>query len=303
MSRQPMVGERRRLVGRKRKAKSVPAPRPTPALKATVTKILNSKTETKYVSQFIQNVTTPANMGYVREVLNSSDANTRLRTILPLVEQGVGPNQRIGIAITPVKFRVTIRYYVDHPNTRGFECHVRQFLLTSKSIRNSTLWSGATIGTQQGNMLDKGDGTNTFPDYGVSKDTWSHTQYPLAKETFTPLPRGNKTFKFGKQAGTPQNAQVAAGAGETPYAPQHALEHTSVVNINCPKLKYEQDGVNYVLPTNFCPLWGACGYVVTSEDNAQYRQLLGEISGGGIGVPSTPLIRYTIFSELWFKDD
>jgi len=242
----------------------------------------------------------PANQDYVREVLNSSDANTRLRTLLPQVSKGTGANQRIGNAITPIKFRVSITYYLDQTNTRGLECHVRQFLLTAKGVKNGTQWANYQTEAQS-NMLDYGDGTNGFPDYGASKDTWANVSYPLAKETFTKLPKGNKTFKFAKQPGYIQNE--GAGDGLAVFAPNRVVDHKSVVSIKCPKLKYEEAGVNLTIPTNFCPLWGACGYVITSDDNAQYRQLLGAISGGGIGVPANPIVRYTILSELWFKDD
>jgi len=277
---------------------------PSAPLARAIRSVINKSTETKYVSQMIQNVSTPANEGYVREVLSGVDANTRLRGVIPNLSQGVGSNQRIGTMITPTKLRVTVKYYVDYSNERALECYVRQFLLTAKSIKNPALWQGQEQ-TFQSNMLDVGNGTNTYPDYGASQDTWSHTQWPITNETFSKLPKGNKTFKFSKQPGFIQNA--AGNSGVTPYAPGRVVEHTSVFTIKCPKLKYEQfveQGLNnYVQPTNFCPLWGACGFMITNENNAQYRQLLGAISGGGVGVPATPLIRYTIFSEMWFKDD
>ena len=266
---------------------------------------MNKMTETKYVSQTIQSVSNPGNEGYVRESLNAGDANTRLRTILPNLGQGVGSNQRIGTVITPVKVRVTIRYYVDQTNERAFRLHVRQFLLTSKSVKNPAMWP--TEGdSQTKNLLDNGDGTNTFATYGVDRNSWLTISKPINKTAFTKLGKGNKTLSFGKQGGRPQNEQTGGNA-TTPYDARSVLEHTQVLTFTCPKLKYEQfveQGLNnYLQPTNFNPLFGACGYVVSSEDAQCYRQLLGTISGGGIGLPSTPLIRYTIFSEMWFKDD
>jgi len=277
---------------------------PTKALTMAVSKMMNRKTETKYVSQFIQNVDSPDNQDYVREVLNSSDANTRLRSLLPNVSQGTEANQRIGNTITPVKFRVTIQYYIDESNTRGLECYVRQFMLTSKSFKNEILLADAQSDVLE-NMLDRGDGTFGYPAFGAAQDTWIESSLPVAKEHFSLIPRGNKTFKFAKQPGYLTNA--ADDSGTTPYAPNRVSTHKCVVNIKCPKLKYDNavssGATNYYIPTNYCPLWGACGYVITSENNAQYRQLLGTISGSGEGVPANPLIRYTIFSELWFKDD
>jgi len=246
----------------------------------------------------------PANEGYVRETLNAGDANTRLRTFLPDVYQGTNINQRIGNTITPIKLRLTIRYYVDYTNTRGLECYVRQFMLTSKSVKNPAMWpSNGDEQTQQ--LINLGDGTYGSATFGVSPDTWALADAPIAAPVFSALPKGNKTFKFAKQPGYLQNESAADGIPV--YAPNRVSDHKSVVTIKCPKLKYDQDDStglnNYTQPTNFCPLFGACGYTITNETNACYRQLLGTISGGGVGVPANPIIRYTLFSELWFKDD
>jgi len=256
------------------------------------------------VAQFIQNVDSPANQGYVREVLNASDANTRLRTILPNVYQGTDIDQRIGNTITPVKLRLTIRYYTDFTNTRALECYVRQFLLTSKSVKNPQIWA-AEGDDETVHMLNRGNGTYTAPVFGASPQTWAEADLPIASPVFSTLPKGNKTFKFAKQPGLLQNESTADGIPV--YAPNRVTEHKCVVTIKCPKLHYTQESEsglnNYIQPTNFNPLFGACGYTITNESAACYRQLLGTISGGGIGVPANPIIRYTLFSELWFKDD
>ena len=201
---------------------------PTKALTMAVSHMLNRKTETKYVSDMIQNVDSPANQDYVREVLNSSDANTRLRFLLPALYQGTGSDQRIGNTITPVKLRVTINYYIDESNTRGLECYVRQFAVTAKSIKNVNLLAGDQSDLLN-NMLDAGNGIYQYPAYGASKDTWAQTSWPIVKEQLSLIPHGNKTYKFAKQPGYLTNA--ADDSGTTPYAPNRVSHHKCVLNI------------------------------------------------------------------------
>ena len=277
---------------------------PTAPLARAIRSVINKTTETKYVSQIIQSVTTPANFGYVREVLSGTDANTRLRHILPNLSQGVGSNQRIGTVITPIKVRVTVRYFFDQPYTNADRINVRQYVVTNKMVKTSPLWE-TNSQIQQSSMVEVGNGTNTYPDFGASPNSFLNASRHINKATFTPL-KGCKDFVLQKQAGYVHGAQTSfADYAYSPYF--GAIEHTEAIRVKCPKLKYEQfveaGQDNYQQPTNFCPLWGAVAWNTCTEQSKTYRDQQGEISGSGVGKPAVPIIRYTIFSEMWFKDD
>lgn len=286
------------------KKKVIRAAKPTPALKAVLTKFLNGKTETKYVAETIQSLTTPANNGFVREVLAGTDANTRLRRMLPNLSQGVGSNQRIGTVITPIKVRITIKYVIDQNYTNADKINLRQYVVTNKMVKTWPLWD-TNSQVQQSSMLEVGNGTNTYPDFGAGPEFIQNASRHLNKATFTKL-KGSRDYTFAKQGGYTHGALTsAADYAYTPYI--GAVEHTSVVSLKCPKLKYEQfveaGQDNYLQPTNYCPLVGAIAWNASTQQANTYRNQQGAISGGAVGVPTVPIIRYTIFSEMWFKDD
>lgn len=265
---------------------------------------MNKNTETKYVAQIIQSTTTPANMGYLREALSGTDANTRLQPIIPQLSQGVGTNQRIGSVVTPIKMRVTVRYFYDYNFTNSLKTHVRQYVVTNKMVKTAPLWE-TNSQTQQSSMLEVGNGTNTYPDFGTTPDAQVHASRHINRATFTPL-KGCKDFVLQKQGGQPLGAPVVLA--DYSYSPLFGQqEYVSTFLVKCPKLKYEQfleaGQDNFRYPTNFCPLWGAVAWTSTDDQSKTYRNQEGDISGSGVGRPSVPVIRYTIFSELWFKDD
>lgn len=268
----------------------------TTPLTRAVKSVLARATETKYVAFNMVNTTT-TNLGYVNGALTGDQPNARLFPVIPSIAQGTGTNQRIGNTITPTKFVVHVRYYFDHTYAPAVLAHIRQFFVACKAIKDQSIWiagAGAASLTQQQNLIDKGDGTNDFANFGTSPENAMGANNPIAHEAWTPLKGGCKTFRIGKQQGIIQGDNTSL---LTPYAPGVPCELNVRWSHKLPKLKYEQGGF---YPTNTCPLFGALAYL---QDSALSYQSLTGVPNVPIGTVPTPVLRFSLRSELHYKDD
>ena len=260
--------------------------------------------------------------------ITGGDSYRYLIPVIPSLGQGVGPNNRIGNSINPVKLKVTVDYYFHRNGTlEGGVANqtenavvlaglykVRQFSVTSKSIRGCSAWVDSTSAqkiAQQGRLLEVGDSTVTAP----NSVSYHNFDYPISDENWTKH-KGNRTFFMGKQAGVGWSG--TSPTGTTPYAPfaPGMTAHKRVTFfVKLPKVfKYEDVDVGgaagQFYPTNFNSLWGVHAGVVAPSYPPQintspfttYDGLQGAISATSPSYPYNPIIRHTIRAELWYKD-
>jgi len=203
-----------------------------------VNRLINRKAETKYRAQTIQD------NGYVLGNIAGGDSWKYLFPVIPSMSQGTGSAQRIGNSIAPIKLKVTVDYFF-HRN--GFEplanqsddsvnlpgtYRVRQFSVTSKSIRGCSAWVDSTSAqkiAQQGRLLEVGDGTVTAP----NSVELANQDFKISDENWTKH-KGNKTFFMGKQSGTQWTLS------SEPIAPNQTYHKRVCFFVKCPKtFKYE----------------------------------------------------------------
>lgn len=286
---------------------------PTKALTMAVTRLINRKSETKYRAATIQD------NGYVLGNLGGGDSWKYLFPVIPSLAQGDGSAQRVGNSISPLKLKVTVDYFF-HRN--GFTpllgqsddsvklpgtYRVRQFSLTSKSIRGCSAWVDSTAAqktAQQGRMLEVGDGSTATP----NSAELANLDFKISDENWTKH-KGNKTFLMGKQSGSQWTL-----TGDS-IAPGQVYTKRVTFFVKCPKtFKYEDPdnggGAGQSYPTNFNSLMGVYAGLVAPSQNASifnspytsYDGLMGATSSTSPSYPFQPIIRYTVRSELWYKD-
>ena len=254
--------------------------------------MIKGQEETKYAALVIQSSTTPANMGFILDKLDGNSNGTYMQPVIPAVGQGSGSNNRIGDVITPTKFVVHVKFFFDSNFTNQGVYHIRNFLASFKGIKDQASWLSSTRSIAQANMIDQGDGSQSYPDFG-SGDRWVKSEFPLNTRAWTRVGKGSKIIRIAKNPGPTQQSAVANGA---PLMASYPTEVHLRMTCKLPKLKYANTGSYY--PDNVCPLWGACAFAITNGQT--YLQQLGAVAS--TGVPTNPIIRYTLSSELWFKD-
>lgn len=132
--------------------------------------------------------------------------------------------------------------------------------------------------------------------------------FKISEENFTKH-KGNKTFIMGKQNGGQWTA------GQQPIAPGQLYSKRIVFYVKCPKhFKYEDPdagaSAGQTYPTNFNSLMGVHAGCVAPSENASifnapftsYDALCLPVSATAPSYPYNPIIRYTVRSELWYKD-
>lgn len=282
-----------------------------------VEKVIKQEAETKYVAQTI------VQDGYVLGDIQGQINQSRLQLLFPQVGRGTGINSRIGNSIEPVKLRATVQYYfhtapagaggpVNQTTTAVAASglyEVRQVCVQPKFSKGYSDWLQNNTSLTHGKLLNAGDGSSVPPN---SADPMN-LNYPIFTNAFTPI-RGNKKIMMGKNEG------LVFGSTEYPLAMIRAQD-TQHFDIKCPKvIKYDQEsggpspdsGANVTYPTNFLPLHGVYAGVLANSGatslvtapSKSYNDLIGtKTTAGPLGYSwTTPILRYNLRVELWFKD-
>lgn len=272
---------------------------PSAPLARAIRSVINKSTETKYVAVNFTD-------RYVPGSLPGDNVTRRLFNLVPPIVVGTTSHGRIGNAISPIKFRVTVQYYFQGDGlgsgqdlnavNKSLLAEVRQFVVSPKDIKSNRGWTPTVATALQPKLLEVGDGTTINPDSALP----INLEYKISDENFKPL-KGCKKFIMGKNAGTVQQ-QDTTGYPLTTARAQNTL-HFSV---KCPKVfKYDDDNTdNY--PSNFLPLFGChAGLLVnmlSGQLSTTYDGVVGVLAGNTNSIPIHPLLRYNVRSELWYKD-
>lgn len=288
-----------------------------------VRKVIKAESETKYVAE---NLVVD---GYVIDNIQGQSSQRRLISLLPAISQGTARNNRIGNKIQPIKMTCTAQYYfhtdpytspsdisgvtVGPPNQTNRSViasgiyEVRQVCVQPKFSKSSQDWllnNGSDI---HGKLLDSGTGT-LVPANSADPQ---NLNYPIFKDEFTPT-KGNKKFMLAKNNG------MVFGSTDYPLADMRA-QNTIHWSVKCPKVfHYDQASAGPTplgpsfYPTNFNPLFGNYAGVLANSGatslvtatSSTYGQLIGTATTAGAGQYywTSPIVRYNLRVELWYKD-
>lgn len=318
-------GARRALPGGKRKTMkittTVPVRKPKPQQKATildvVNRMLNRKTETKYIGQYSTTSALPTGIspfgpGVFENVVQTlgERATTQFWNVaLPAqIQAGLSSTSaadynRIGDKIEPVKHQVkmTIRFAQksmggDPPSYQAqdvpLDLTVYVFYGYIKSMKTyqgnvSYIGRSAVVDGQQeavkamNNLLDDGDGTfSTFTGDPIL------AQQPLSDYVDMKV----KKIHLRRAAGwinTNANNGGAAPNGDS----QNTLSKTIVLKFK-PKAKLIYKTATDLYPENYAPVY-ALGYVFNDATASTNNQSPDYLSGQ---------VEYVAQNQLWFKD-
>jgi len=214
----------------------------TKAVTAIVKKELHASAEDKYATLYNTQAGYPLPQTYTSAILYGSD----FHPLLPVVNQGVGGNLRLGNKIAPkalvVKFTLTMTG--SQTTNSSDQLWGRLFVLKSKSEQ----YTPRITSTINPALLLDISGGNTQTYNGFPTDN----NWMVNRREFTVVK--DKLIKFQRGFGTlPQAANIVPYIGDQIYTSPNAT-HQLTVRIPCPKtLVYANNGDQY--PTNFAPFF------------------------------------------------
>lgn len=296
----------------------VPIRKPKPAQKATildvVNRMLNRKTETKHIGQWVttnqlQNGVTPFQLPYFQNVvqtvgLGGSGAPALTGQFwtpaLPAMVQGISDINRIGDRLEPVSHKVKLNIRLAKQvvadqkgaNATPIDLTVYVFYGFVKAMKT---YQGAiavqdnrlVVDTQSeavtamNSLLDKGD--TTFVTFDGSQE---YSQLPLGKYVDMKV----KKIHLRQAAGW-----INTGAGNNAAVPNTDSQNTIRKEVTLkfkPKAKLTYASATDIYPNNYAPVF-ALGYVY-NDATASTNQLSPSYGAG--------TVEYTAFSSLYFKD-
>lgn len=255
-------------VGRIGRSKAVP--RTTVAMAKYVNKLINRKTETKYVANAYADNNTAFAANWFAPI--QVDTLPCYHPGLPRLTAGTGDYQRIGARIQPTKV------YTDL--TVGFasqdlSCNEVMCVIYYGTCKAGKTWQNTTPIQSANDLLDNGDGTTQV--FGGVK---SDLLLPINKHMYNAK---RKVFKLAKVAGVlNQTGALAPGALATSNGPSFK---TVRLNFKVPKsLQYDQ--TTHGWPSNYAP-WFAISYCRVDDSNPRADE---------------ELINVSSLSHMYFKD-
>ena len=201
---------------------------------------------------------------YVRvargETHNSTISNADIIAVMPPLYQMDSSNigaawQRIGTKVSPKSLTFSVHWSINPSTTASTAIIVHYFILTSKSIKQTSLLQ-SNVGMTR--LLRTGDSSL----FGPFDGSIAAYQLPINDQEFTIIKRGS--FKLQKNTGVVQDDSTA---GNQPMI--NSVSHSKKFKIPCPaKFIYDQDSltprvINY--PNGFAPFM-VCGY--THQDGS-----------------------------------
>lgn len=268
--------------------------------KKEVKEIINGKPEVKYFTSGNNNYNLSVFPGAQTPLASGGPFSTATGGFLSLLAQcpaGTGPNERIGLRITPVKAKCTWTFSLVNPGTNGGSgisgpqnFIVNLYVVEPKGYNNIT-----TIASiPPGEFLLNGNGTCSDPNVPSNLDQTKMLQVinnlPVNKNLYKV--KMHKKFHISKNAGN-QNLNPYTTTPE--YGNQNTPQDNSVQTVTFewkpPKFKYNLP--TDTLPNNHNPLFLVWA---TPVDGARFPT-----NNGGTG-PDIGMLTYGYRIEYWFTD-
>lgn len=242
-----------------------------------ITRVLNRKTETKYVACHMRNSSGGVDLGTYVGFNNAIGGTSEQYSVLPNVKQGAGDNQRLGDKIKPTKIRVQASFALPSNAINSQisrDIIVDVFFLTAKAVKDAYNYSAVPI-TE---LLNLGDGTTQAYD-----GTEVVSMLPVMSDYFTVLKK--YSFRLQKGAGDLNGITPTAGGIMSPTPKSFHKISFTLPKKSCPTLKYGVDTRED--PSNFYPFMVVgCRFADSTSTNTT-----------GI-----PLVWCTALTDMWFKD-
>jgi len=200
--------------------------------KKAVTRIVNSKAETKMVSFFEGPVANPSPLAnstgtYADKALVAhnqfiNNNTTDILKVIPDVAQGTGDNTREGRSINPVSGQLMIRVMIapQQPQLQGWQNGINYDLTAVCYLLQSVTYKtyrALYANNDFGKMIDLMDGTTTSFD-----GTYQCANMPVEKGYYRVLA---KKKVYLRSSGTSSGALAAQGANVVTNANSHKLVH------------------------------------------------------------------------------
>jgi len=253
-----------------RKALDKVLAKPTPALNTAVTRVINRRSETKFVIQAPTNKNTSGSLGQFVAFTSGITSTNELYRLIPDVAVGDDDYQRIGNTIQPTSLTTKVNLACF---TNGSEViYADVYFLTSKNIKDFD----QTPNIPTGELLNNGQGGN------VAYDGTSFTaMYPVNTAEFTLI--AHKRIKLAKGANDP-NTACSGGSPASTDTFQHYASFSQKIKLP-QKLLYESR--SKIQPSNAFPFM-MVGFVAADAN--------------GNTAPSVARVQVQAQSHMYYKD-
>lgn len=262
------------------------APRARKAVATIATRVMNRKTETKYVAQLL--ATEPTDIyGHTMP----ANGLPQLFDCLPALSTGDEEFHRTGVRVNPTKHTVDIDLRFNESKlsslpaikmaAAAWDIQVHVWYGYARRFKNSAevLNAAPTLLSQ---LLEDGQGNNVYWD-GTSLADFNR----LNKEVMV---LKHKKFRMFR----PSGSQNTADSTQQTYFPQVIRKRVSL-SFKPPKTLMYNDNVD--LPDNYAP-FVIIGYQHTDGTNASSIQYIPQAPT----VANCPALQLSMKSHLWFKD-
>lgn len=230
---------------RPRNVRKGPNARGRPTLAQLVSKVLQGKSETKYVSNAMADntIVLPANWFAPTNLT----AFNGFKPAIPTLSQGVGDFQRVGNKIMPTKLYTDLCVGYSATDVSCNEVIVTIYYGTTKAGKT---WQGTNPVQSVNDLLDNGDGTT-----GAFTGMKADLLYPINRAAMNAK---CITFRLGKTSGV-LNDNGAAAVTNGAYSTSNGSSFKRVrLNFKPPRALY-YDQTAYVWPSNYAP-WYAVSF-------------------------------------------
>lgn len=271
--------------------------------KQEVKKIVNGKPELKYFSSANTNYNLSVFPGCSTPLATTTSSfSTSFGGFISLLAQcpaGTGPNERIGLKITPVKARTTWTFSLLNPGVNGGagisgpqNLVVHLYVVEPKGYNNIN----TVASIPSGEFLLQGNGLCQDPNVSANTDQVKMLQIvnnlPVNRNLYKV--KMHKKFHISKGAGN-QNLKPYTGSTIGEFSQTNAPTDNSIQTITYewvpPKFKYNLP--TDTLPNNHNPLFLVWA---TTVDGAVFPT-----NNGGTG-PDIGMLTYGYRNEYWFTD-